>query len=180
MSGNMSALVLNADFRPVTRFPLSVISMEDAAKAVYLGRVTVLEEYDHELRSQNATYRPASVVALKSWVKTPTVVPFTRMNIFLRDEFTCQYCGGEFSASELTFDHVVPRKDGGLTSWTNITSACATCNSKKGHRRDMHPIHKPYEPTIQQMVRLRRFKPENYHKTWHDYLYWSGVLDRDE
>ncbi|MEY8799521.1 HNH endonuclease [Leisingera sp. XS_AS12] len=180
MNRNLDALVLNADFRPVTSFPLSTLSFEKTAKAVFLGRVTVVEEYDVELRSSNSVYRPASVVALKTYAKTPRAVPFTRMNIFLRDEFRCQYCGGEFSSKDLTFDHVVPRHDGGLTSWENIASACGPCNSRKGHRQDIKPIRMPKEPTPREMIKLRRLKPENFHRSWHDYLYWSGVLERDD
>lgn len=146
MSQNLNALVLNADFRPISTYPLSIWSFEDAACAVYRDKVSVVAEHGVELRSQNNIYRPPSVVALRSYVKTPQHVSFTRRNIFLRDDHRCQYCGDVFPERELTFDHVIPRKDGGGTEWGNITTACMPCNSRKGHRRDLSPIKQPHEP----------------------------------
>lgn len=178
MNDQWTALVLNADMSPVTRYPLSVWSFERTMRNVFTERVTVVETYDINLRAQSHTYQPPSVVMLRNYVHQAQPVPFTRMNIFVRDSFRCQYCGNQFEARELTFDHVVPRSAGGLTSWTNIASACLACNSRKGHRRDMKPLNKPREPTSQEMVRARRLKVENLHRSWHDYLYWSGALER--
>lgn len=180
MTANLDALVLNADFRPISVFPLTRWSFEDTARAVYLGRVSVVSEYDRELRSVHDCYRPASVVALKAYVNLPDAVPFNRENIFLRDRFTCQYCGEVFRSKELTFDHVIPRRDGGKTSWDNIATACAACNSKKGHRRDIRPIRMPREPTQREMVKLQGLKPADFDRTQLDVLYWSGILERDE
>ena len=53
---------------------------------------------------------------------------FTRFNVFLRDKFSCQYCG---SGEELTFDHLLPRSKGGETNWDNVVTACSACNVKK-------------------------------------------------
>ena len=61
-------------------------------------------------------------------------VPFTRANIYARDNFTCQYCGVVFESQELTFDHVVPVAQGGRKDWTNIATACVRCNKRKGAR----------------------------------------------
>lgn len=180
MSTNLDALVLNADYRPITVFPLTRWSLEDTAKAVFLGRVDVISVYDKVLRSARSSYRVASVVALKDYVHMPDAVPFTRENIFLRDRFTCQYCGHIFRSRDLTFDHVVPRKDGGRTSWDNIASACAPCNSRKGHGRDMRPIRDPREPSQREMIKLLGLKPADFDRTQLDVLYWSGVLDKDD
>lgn len=177
---NLDALVLNADYRPISIFPLTRWDFEDTAKAVYLGRVCVVSEYDRVMRSAHATYRPASVVALKEYVHLPDAVAFTRENIFLRDRFTCQYCGEVFRSRDLTFDHVVPRKDGGLTNWTNIATACGDCNSRKGHRRDIRPMRMPRVPTQREMIKLQGLKPADFDRTQLDVLYWSGVLERDE
>lgn len=54
--------------------------------------------------------------------------------VFARDRFRCQYCGGRFSISELTRDHVIPRAQGGTTIWENVTTACKDCNHKKADR----------------------------------------------
>ena len=103
---------------------------------------------------------------------------FTRFNLFLRDGFKCSYCG---SPDELTFDHVIPRRLGGKTSWTNITAACSKCNLKKGGRlpkdAHMHPRVMPFQPSMHQLqAQGRRFPPNHLHETWLDYLYWDIEL----
>ena len=125
------ALVLNADYRPLSYYPLSLWPWQEAVKAVWMDRVTIAAEYDQTVRSQRMEMRIPSVVVLKDYVKPRKRVAFTRFNLFLRDEFTCQYCG---SKHDLTFDHVVPRALGGVTSWENVVAACAPCNLRKGSK----------------------------------------------
>ena len=125
------ALVLNADFRPLSYYPLSLWPWQEAIKAVCLDRVMIVAEYDRTVRSQRAAIRIPSVVVLKDYVRPQRRVAFTRFNLFLRDEFTCQYCGAK---GDLTFDHVLPRARGGVTSWENVVAACAPCNLRKGAR----------------------------------------------
>ena len=117
------ALVLNADFRPLSYFPLSVWSWQDAVKAVFLDRVSVLSEYEHEVRSPSVTMRLPSVIALKDYIPSARRPAFTRFNVFLRDGFCCQYCGSRWPTPDLTFDHVVPRSRGGRTTWRNVPPA---------------------------------------------------------
>ena len=74
------------------------------------------------------------MVALKQYVPQNRRPPFTRFNVFLRDGFSCQYCGHSQPASDLTFDHVVPRSRGGRTSWDNVVAACTRCNLAKGNQ----------------------------------------------
>ena len=102
------ALVLNADYRPLCYYPLSLWSWQDAIKAAWLDRVQIIAEYDDIVRSPSTEIRIPSVVVLKDYVKPRNTVAFTRFNLFLRDEFSCQYCG---SLGDLTFDHIVPRKN---------------------------------------------------------------------
>ena len=128
-TGGFPALVLNADFRPLSYYPLSLWSWQDAIKAVFLERVNIVEEYDQAVHSPSLEMKLPSVVSLKTFVKPSTHPAFTRFNVFLRDRFACQYCG---SPHHLTFDHVVPRRLGGRTSWENVATACAPCNMKKG------------------------------------------------
>lgn len=171
------ALVLNADFSPVSAFPLSLWDFARTMRNVLKERVIVLESYDAVLRSAKLSYQPPSVVALKTYVRPPSGVPLTRMNLFLRDDFRCQYCGSKFPSEDLTFDHVVPRAAGGKSTWDNLSAACVTCNSRKGHRLDMRPLRKPRQPEAREMIRKRKLRPDNLHSSWHDYLYWSGVLE---
>ena len=92
-SGGYPALVLNADFRPLSYYPLSLWSWQDAIKAVFLERVNIVEQYDHAVRSPSLEMKLPSVVSLKTYVKPSRAPAFTRFNVFLRDRFTCQYCG---------------------------------------------------------------------------------------
>src|ERR1700688_362871 len=123
------ALVLNADFRPLSYYPLSIWCWQDAVKAVFLDRVNIVSEYETAVHSPSFSMRLPSVVSLKSYVKPARHPAFTRFNVFLRDRFQCQYCGRH---DDLTFDHVVPRSLGGLTTWDNVVAACSPCNLRKG------------------------------------------------
>ncbi len=173
------ALVLNADFRPLSYFPLSLWSWQDTIKAVFLDRVNIVCEYEHKVHSPSFEMAVPSVVALKNYLKTSRYPAFTRFNLFLRDGFTCQYCGDK---EELTFDHLVPRSRGGRTTWQNVVAACAPCNLRKGARLysecNMHPARAPFRPTNQDLQNRGRAFPPNYlHTSWMDYLYWDSELD---
>ena len=126
--------MLNADFRPLSYYPLSIWCWQDAIKAVFLDRVNIISEYETLVRSPSFEMRLPSVVSLKSYVKPTRFPAFTRFNVFLRDRFTCQYCG---EREDLTFDHVVPRSKGGVTTWENVVAACSACNLRKA---DMLPV----------------------------------------
>ncbi|MEO9969405.1 MAG: HNH endonuclease [Hyphomonadaceae bacterium] len=173
------ALVLNADFRPLSYYPLSLWCWQDVVKAVFLGRVEVIAEYDYTIRSQSFEMRLPSVIALHEFVNQNRSPAFTRFNVFLRDGFKCAYCG---EPSELTFDHVIPRSKGGRTSWTNIVAACSPCNLRKGGRMPnearMFPAKTPIQPNHYQLQEIgRKFPPGHMHETWLDYLYWDIELD---
>ncbi len=173
------ALVLNADFRPLSYYPLSLWSWQEVIKAVFLERVEVVSTYDFMVHSPSFEMRLPSVVALKSYIAQDRPPAFTRFNLFLRDAFTCQYCG---SQSDLTFDHILPRSRGGRTSWDNIVTACAPCNLKKGGRTPkeaaMHPGRHVRRPTMYELQDLgRRFPPNFLHESWVDYLYWDIELE---
>ncbi|MBX2853817.1 MAG: HNH endonuclease [Rhodobacteraceae bacterium] len=173
------ALVLNADFRPLSYFPLSLWAWQDSVKAVFLERVDIIAEYEQEVRSPSFAMRLPSVIALREYVKPALYPAFTRFNLFLRDEFECQYCG---SKGEMTFDHVVPRSKGGKTTWTNVVAACSSCNLRKGNmtvaKSGLRLAHKPFRPTAMQLQNIGRKFPPNYlHESWMDYLYWDAELD---
>ncbi|MBU1375481.1 MAG: HNH endonuclease [Alphaproteobacteria bacterium] len=172
-------LVLNADFRPLSYYPLSLWPWQDVIKAVFLDRVDVVSTYDQEVRSPSFSMKLPSVVSLKSYVTQDRPPAFTRFNLFLRDSFTCQYCTAD---ADLTFDHVIPRSRGGRTTWENIVTACARCNLTKGgrtpHEAHMHPRLKPRRPNSHELQeRGRRFPPHHLHESWLDYLYWDIELE---
>lgn len=173
------ALVLNADFRPLSYMPLSLWPWQEAVKATFLDRVSVVAEYDTVVHSPSIEMRIPSVVVLKDYVHPARTAAFTRFNLFLRDEFTCQYCG---DTGDMTFDHVVPRSKGGRTTWENVVAACGPCNlykaSKTLKQAHMRLTRKPIRPDP---VRLqnngRKFPPNFLHESWVDYLYWDAELE---
>lgn len=179
---NFPALILNADFRPLSYFPLSLWSWEDAVKAVFRDSVTVLAEYDQVVHSPSMEMKLPSVLALKEYVPAAATPAFTRFNVFLRDQWRCQYCGNKHKTPQLTFDHVIPRSRGGRTTWNNIVAACRTCNAKKGsalpHECDMFPLQEPFRPTIFNLQEHgRKFPPHFLHQSWGDFLYWDSELE---
>ncbi len=173
------ALVLNADYRPLSYYPLSLWCWQDAIKAVWLDRVTIVAEYDQMVHSPSTQIRIPSVIVLKDFVKPQKRVAFTRFNLFLRDEFCCQYCGAR---GDLTFDHVVPRASGGRTSWQNVVAACSRCNLSKGakslSRSRMNLRRPPRVPGAEELRNLgRKFPPGHLHDSWLDFLYWDAELE---
>ena len=173
------ALVLNADYRPLSYYPLSLWSWQNAIKAAFMDRVEIVAEYDYEVHSPSVSLKIPSVVVLKDYVKPRKRVAFTRFNVFLRDEFRCQYCGKK---GELTFDHIVPRSSGGITSWENVVAACAPCNMRKGSKslqRAGMSLRKPTRtPEAEQLGNIgRKFPPNHLHDSWLDFLYWDAELD---
>jgi len=173
------ALVLNADYRPLSYYPLSLWPWQEAIKAAWLDRVEIVAEYDDVVRSPSTVLRIPSVVVLKDFVKPQKKVAFTRFNLFLRDEFACQYCG---ALGDLTFDHVVPRARGGRTSWENVVAACSSCNLAKGSRslaRSGFTLRrKPRQPGAEELRNMgRKFPPGHLHDSWLDYLYWDAELE---
>ncbi len=176
------ALILNADFKPLSYFPLSIWGWQDAVRAMIRGSVNVVSEYDRVVRSPNWELKLPSVLALKEYIPMQRVPAFTRFNVFLRDEWSCQYCAKKQTARELTFDHVIPRSKGGRTNWENIVAACQPCNVRKGHRAvhevNMHLIREPKQPTLFELQRKgRKFPPNFLHESWGDFLYWDTELE---
>jgi 5-methylcytosine-specific restriction endonuclease McrA len=173
------ALVLNADYRPLSYYPLSLWPWQETIKAVFLGRVEVVSTYDTVVHSPTFEMRLPSVVSLKSYVAQDRPPAFTRFNLFLRDSFACQYCG---RGEDLTFDHVIPRSRGGRTTWENIVTACAPCNLAKGGRTPreagVQPHRSPRRPTMYELQdHGRKFPPNHLHESWLDYLYWDIELE---
>ncbi len=177
------ALVLNADFRPLSYYPLSLWSWQEAVKAVVSGRVNVVSVYERMVRSPSHAIRLPSVISLKEYIPSARRPAFTRFNVFLRDRFSCQFCGEDFPTHELTFDHLIPRSRGGRTTWENVVTACSPCNLAKGDQLPsearMYPRTQPAQPTTFLLQENGRAFPPNYlHESWRDFLYWDSELEQ--
>lgn len=113
------------------------------------------------------------VLLLRTYSQVPShEVKFSRENLFERDHYKCQYCGKQMEASLLNMDHVIPRDQGGKTSWENIVTACIQCNSKKAnrlpHQANMHLIKKPERPRWRPFV--SSLIGQNYESDWDHFL----------
>lgn len=108
-----------ADKKPLCYLPLSLWSWQDSVKAIFSGKVVVVDVYpDITVRAANIEVPLPSVIALTDYIQHKNQKPaFTRRNVFLRDEYKCQYCNDRFHTADLSLDHVVPRSQGGVLSW---------------------------------------------------------------
>jgi 5-methylcytosine-specific restriction endonuclease McrA len=182
----LRCLVLNADWRPLATYPLSLITGQEAVRAVYRGRATVAEEWDQVFRSPSVEIRVPKVIALNEYCPINAEPKFCRRSILLRDRFRCQYCGDQFQSQDLTFDHVTPRANGGETVWTNILSACIECNKRKRDRpadwsgrkgEGLRPLKPPRRPTTMELLRAGlEFLDPAIKENWQSWLYWSAEL----
>jgi len=121
------------------------------------------------------------VVAHLEYLKPPKKVPFNKFNVFLRDNFTCQYTGEKCSVEDLSFDHVIPEGQGGKTTWENIVTATTKINQYKACRTPKEAgltlLKKPHEPSFHELLEKgKKFPPRYLHETWVDYLYWDAEL----
>lgn len=168
----MSTLILNADGSPISYLPLSIISWEDAIKYIVLDKATVLEFYeDWVVHSANWETPVPSVMILKEYEKRKTSIRFSKHNVFLRDGYTCQYCGDDVSRKTATLDHVLPVSHGGKTTFENTVCACADCNANKGNNKKIVPKTKPFKPNYFQLVEKRKkLSWDLQHPSWKQYL----------
>ncbi len=168
-------LLLNATFEP-----LKVIHWKRAIRLLTLGKVEVLEEYEREIRSVSFAIKLPAVLRLFRFVRyRKKEVKFSRVNIYARDGFKCQYCGKKFESQDLTFDHIVPKRHGGKTEWTNIVTSCYKCNRKKGGRTlkaaGFRLVKKPVKPDWVPFIMIT-IGARSVPQSWRDYLYWNIEL----
>jgi 5-methylcytosine-specific restriction endonuclease McrA len=131
--------------------PHRIVPWQNAICRLIDERIEVLESYDETVSSPSVTFYIPSVARIITKIPTHKKgVKFSRINVLTRDNFTCQYCGNKFPRRELNYDHVIPRKQGGKTVWTNIVTACYTCNARKAGRTPkqakMKLLREPYRP----------------------------------
>jgi len=171
-------LLLNASYEP-----LKIVHWQKAITLLCQGKVEVIAEYDREVRSVSISFRLPSVIRLLRYIKMKRrfdYVPFSRANIYARDDHSCQYCGESFPTTELTFDHVTPVAQGGRKDWENIATCCVTCNRRKGGRTPeeagMHLRRMPRRPESMPALRIT-IRLHTAPESWRDYLYWNAELE---
>ena len=168
----MDTLLLNADAQPVSYLPLSTITWQDSVRYMVLEKVRVLAWYeDWIIRSERWETQVPSVVMLTEYQKKKNHIRLSKRNVFLRDGFKCQYCGVQCSEHDASLDHVLPVSRGGKNSWTNLTTACRTCNSHKGSSTKWRPAVTPYRPDYWELSeKRRRLGYRLRHPSWSDFL----------
>jgi len=145
--------------------PCRVISWQRAVVLSFLGKVEVVEQYDVTISSPSISIQaPAVVRQRRAASGRPRKPAFCRTNVFVRDDFTCQYCGAARPPGELNLDHVLPRSRGGTTVWENIVTSCYACNQRKAGRTPeearMTLSRRPFRPnTLLSVAALFRDVP---------------------
>lgn len=168
-------LVINADGQPVSLLPLSAVPWKEAILYMYHDKCDVLEWYDDwVVRSPSWETHVPAVIMLKDFLRRSAGVRFSKSNVYLRDSYSCLYCGTRVTNATATMDHVIPLSKGGKTNWENIVTACGPCNHKKGNDMTrMKPYYQPYKPGYYELVRKRKQLPFDLkHESW---AQWIGL-----
>ena len=148
----VGCLALNASFEPLTMVPL-----RRALRLVIDGKAEIVEaDAERVVRSEHLSLPRPAVIRLTKFIHVPRRFrrQVTNTFLFARDRYRCQYCGRtgpELKPREaLTRDHLIPLSRGGSNEWTNVVTACSTCNTRKANRMaheiGMQPLHPPVEP----------------------------------
>ena len=179
-------LLLNADGMPLSLVPLSVVDWTVAMRLLFTDKVKVLKNYDDWIvRSQHLEMPVPSIIIMSEQVKWAKTLKYSRTNVYLRDDFTCQLqitsrCRdrhGKAHIDELTLDHVVPRSHGGKTVWNNVTTCCKACNGEKGDDKTIVPKKVPVKPTYYQILAKRKTLPIHIKdEEWKFYIQWPEHL----
>lgn len=163
-------LLLNSSYEP-----MRIVSWQKALVLWFQGKVEVLEYHQIFARSVRSSHQLPSILRLKTYVRNRARgdIRFSRENVYIRDDYTCQYCYEVYPARLLTLDHVVPASKDGKKTWTNVVTACRECNQKKAARTPeqakMPLKHPPRVPSWLPVVQWE-LKPGTVPPTWLQYL----------
>ena len=165
----MRVLKLDAAYRP-----MEIIPWEEAFRLLFLEKAEVVEEYENAfVRSTDQEFNVPMVIKLARVVsQKEKFANFSRENVYLRDKYTCQYCGAHGPEITLTYDHVLPVSRGGKTEWDNIVTACDKCNRKKGSKTPkeagMPLMSLPFQPkwTPKVAIKMKSNDPDE----WNNYV----------
>jgi len=190
---NSSVLVLNRSY-----LPIHVTTARRAFSLIYQGTAVAVNsnyetfdftgwfrqriaEAEEAVGTPSGSIRVPRVIVLHSYDRVPKRhVRYSRINIFARDNFTCQYCGERPARSQLNLDHVVPRALGGRTTWENVVCSCVDCNRRKGGRTPAQarfrlarkPVRPRWTPVIHHVVQSMRYDE------WRPFLHIVDDTDR--
>ena len=164
----MRVLKLDQAYKPV-----EIVPWTEAMRLIYLEKAEIVEVYEGEfIRSVNKNYPAPCIIRVTNGVEKNRKLRFSRENVYRRDDYTCQYCGTQFSVEDLTLDHVIPASRGGRKSWENIVTACTWCNGKKADKPleqfNMKLLRRPTKPrdSLRMILRISDHDP----RIWLDYI----------
>lgn len=169
-----TTLLLNATYEP-----LRILHWQRAVTLLWREKVEVLEVHERQIHGVSSSISLPSVMRLHCIIRLRDrhgALKFSRVNIFTRDGYCCQYCAKAFRSTELTFDHILPISRGGRKTWENIVTACWRCNNRKSGRTPneagMRLLKKPVRPRWNQMAAVTS-DIRNAPNSWRDYLAWN-------
>ena len=191
---NRPTLVLNRNWQPV-----NVATVERALTLLWNESARVVDPSDFQLydwadwsrlrpaegelfvQAVRCRLRVPEVIALRSYDRLPVgAVAFSRRNVFKRDQYACQYCGERPGSAELTIDHVVPRSQGGMSTWENCVLACVACNKHKANRTPqqagMKLSRRPVRPAWKPIYATHRMRIASWNKFLSE-SYWNVELE---
>lgn len=183
----MDTLVLNAGYEPVDR-----VNWQRAITLLCEEKVEVVAEYpDRSLRSASVEWKMPSVIRFMNLQRRNRKgVKFSRESVYARDGGKCAYCAHKVARNDFTYDHIIPRSQGGQTSWTNVVVCCTPCNQKKGGRTPAQAgmlwpkAFKPSRDQIPESLILHLSwhpgMPESWRNFMRSSLYWKDDLDSDD
>lgn len=148
------------------------IDTESFAPRDFRDWLAVEPDLERAIRTSTRWIAVPEVVQLRRYDRVPAFeAPFTRTSLLRRDDHRCQYCGSRPPSSQLTIDHVVPRAQGGRTSWDNCVAACVRCNSRKGDRSPAHAgLRLLRPPRAPRWTPYSNVRPHDWPDSWSRFM----------
>jgi 5-methylcytosine-specific restriction endonuclease McrA len=173
-------LVLDVGYQPI-----QITSWQTAIVWVLDRVVEVVDEHDQKIHTVNWAVPMPSIVRFLKPISRKRAIKFSRHNVYQRDKGRCQYCSVRTSREKFTYDHVVPRAQGGTTCWENVVVACVPCNQRKAGRTPeqakMRLLSMPVKPRslpgVGKAVTYAAGMPGSWRDFVRDAVYWDGTLD---
>ncbi len=177
----MQTLVLDVGYQPLSRVP-----WETAIVWVLERVVEVVESYpDRYINTVSWRVNMPSIVRFVKPIVKKRAIKFSRHSVYARDKGRCQYCSKFVSRNEFTYDHVIPRSQGGITCFENVVVACVPCNQRKagrtpgqaGMRLLSIPVRPKKLPDVPYRIRFTNDMPSSWKEWIRSAVYWDSELD---